>query len=76
VLLDGEDILTRRVKQDIAAAARQGSAWCSRSRRRSRCRSYDNIAFGVRLYEKLSVPRWTSRVEEALRRAHRALGTR
>ena len=31
---------------------------------------YDNVAFGVRLYEQLPPrPRWTQRVEEALRRA-------
>ena len=51
VLLDGENILAPASTWRSCAP---GSAWCSRSRRRFRCRVFDNVAFGVRLYERMS----------------------
>ena len=50
VLLDGEDIF-RRSRISICCA--RASAWCSRSPPRFPMSIYENIAFGIRLYERL-----------------------
>jgi phosphate transport system ATP-binding protein len=58
VMLDGENI-SRLSDLNLCVRA---SAWCSRSRRRSMT-IYDNIAFGVRLYEKLPKSGMDARVD-------------
>ena len=49
-------------------AARPPSAWCSRSRRPFPMTIYENIAFGIRMYERLPRAELDVRVEQALRR--------
>ena len=60
----GRDHLQRpehpRLRTSTSTCCGRRSAWCSRSRRRFPMSIYDNIAFGVRLYENLSPARWTS----------------
>nr|WP_319418001.1 phosphate ABC transporter ATP-binding protein PstB [Phenylobacterium soli] len=66
VLLDGEDILGRGV--DLAALrARVGMVFQKPTP--FPMSIYDNVAYGVRLYEKLSKGDMAQRVEESLRRA-------
>jgi phosphate transport system ATP-binding protein len=66
VLLDGENILSP--KQDLnLLRARIGMVFQKPTP--FPMSIYDNIAFGVRLYEKLSRPEMDERVEFALRRA-------
>ncbi len=66
VLLDGQDILAG--KQDPAQLrARVGMVFQQPTP--FPMSIYDNVAFGVRLYEKLSRPDMDARVEESLRRA-------
>jgi phosphate transport system ATP-binding protein len=66
VLLDGEDILGRGV--DLAALrARVGMVFQKPTP--FPMSIYDNVAYGVRLYEKLSKHDMAHRVEESLRRA-------
>ncbi len=57
ILLDGDNILTN--SQDIALLrAKVGMVFQKPTP--FPMSIYDNIAFGVRLFEKLSVPTWTS----------------
>ena len=66
VLLDGENILSPR--QDVnLLRARIGMVFQKPTP--FPMSIYDNIAFGVRLYERLSKPDMDARVESALRRA-------
>src|SRR5207302_7884787 len=66
VLLDGEDILSP--KQDVnLLRARIGMVFQKPTP--FPMSIYENIAFGIRLYERLSKPELDSRVEHALRRA-------
>ena len=66
VLLDGDDILGRGV--DLAALrARVGMVFQKPTP--FPMSIYDNVAYGVRLYEKLSKAEMGPRVEESLRRA-------
>ncbi|MBI1200160.1 MAG: phosphate ABC transporter ATP-binding protein PstB [Phenylobacterium sp.] len=66
VLLDGEDVLGPRV--DVAALrARVGMVFQKPTP--FPMSIFDNVAYGVRLYEKLSRADLTNRVEESLRRA-------
>jgi phosphate transport system ATP-binding protein len=66
ILLDGENILERGV--DLAnLRARIGMVFQKPTP--FPMSVYDNVAYGVRLYEKLSKPDMDARVEEALRRA-------
>ena len=66
VLLDGENILASRVdltqlRARIGMVFQQPTPFPMSI--------YDNVAFGVRLYEKLSRPDMDARVEDSLRRA-------
>ncbi|HLK24217.1 MAG TPA: phosphate ABC transporter ATP-binding protein PstB [Caulobacteraceae bacterium] len=66
IMLDGEDILERRV--DVATLrSRVGMVFQKPTP--FPMSIYDNVAFGVRLYEGLSRPDMDARVEEALRKA-------
>jgi phosphate transport system ATP-binding protein len=66
VLLDGEDVLARGV--DLAALrARVGMVFQKPTP--FPMSIFDNVAYGVRLYEKLSRAEMAGRVEESLRRA-------
>jgi phosphate transport system ATP-binding protein len=66
VLLDGEDVLARGV--DLAALrARVGMVFQKPTP--FPMSIYDNVAYGVRLYERLSKAEMAGRVEESLRRA-------
>jgi phosphate transport system ATP-binding protein len=66
VLLDGEDVLARGV--DLAALrARVGMVFQKPTP--FPMSIFDNVAYGVRLYEKLSRHDLAARVEESLRRA-------
>jgi len=66
VLLDGEDMLASRV--DVAALrARVGMVFQKPTP--FPMSIFDNVAYGVRLYEKLSKADLANRVEESLRRA-------
>ena len=66
VLLDGEDVLGPRV--DVAALrARIGMVFQKPTP--FPMSIYDNVAYGVRLYEKLSKADMAARVEDSLRRA-------
>jgi len=65
IYIDGEDILSPR--QDLNRL-RAKVGMCSRNRRRSPMSIHDNIAFGVRLYESLSMRETEERVEWALRK--------
>jgi phosphate transport system ATP-binding protein len=66
VLLDGEDILSP--KQDLnLLRARIGMVFQKPTP--FPMSIYENIAFGIRLYERLSKPDMDARVESALRRA-------
>ncbi|MCC7347867.1 MAG: phosphate ABC transporter ATP-binding protein PstB [Variibacter sp.] len=66
VLLDGEDILSGRVDVNLLRA-RIGMVFQKPTP--FPMTIYDNIAFGVRLYEKLPRAALDARVEQALRRA-------
>jgi phosphate transport system ATP-binding protein len=66
VLLDGENILARgvdlpRLRSRIGMVFQQPTPFPMSI--------YDNVAFGVRLYESLGKPELDARVEESLRRA-------
>jgi phosphate transport system ATP-binding protein len=66
VLLDGSDILDRKVdltvlRSRIGMVFQQPTPFPMSI--------YDNVAFGVKLYEKLSKPDMDARVEDSLRRA-------
>jgi phosphate transport system ATP-binding protein len=66
VLLDGEDVLASRV--DVAALrARIGMVFQKPTP--FPMSIFDNVAYGVRLYERLSKADLSNRVEESLRRA-------
>jgi phosphate transport system ATP-binding protein len=66
VLLDGEDVLSPRV--DVAALrARVGMVFQKPTP--FPMSIFDNVAYGVRLYEKLSRSDLAARVEDSLRRA-------
>ncbi|MBL8552995.1 MAG: phosphate ABC transporter ATP-binding protein PstB [Phenylobacterium sp.] len=66
VILDGENMLSPRV--DVAALrARVGMVFQKPTP--FPMSIYDNVAYGVRLYEKLSKSEMADRVEESLRRA-------
>jgi phosphate transport system ATP-binding protein len=66
VLLDGDDVLSRSV--DLAALrARVGMVFQKPTP--FPMSIYDNVAYGVRLYERLSKANMHERVEESLRRA-------
>ena len=66
ILLDGEDILDRSV--DLTAL-RSRIGMVFQQPTPFPMSIYDNVAFGVRLYEPLSKPDLDQRVEESLRRA-------
>ncbi len=66
VLLDGEDILDRKVDLN-RLRARVGMVFQKPTP--FPMSIYDNIAYGVRLYEKLSRSEMDDRVEDALRKA-------
>jgi len=66
VLLDGEDILGPRVNV-AALRARIGMVFQKPTPFPKSI--FDNVAYGVRLYEKMSKPDLANRVEESLRRA-------
>ena len=66
VLLDGEDILGSRVN---VAALRARIGMVFQKPTPFPMSIFDNVAYGVRLYEKMSKPDLTNRVEESLRRA-------
>ncbi|MGA8171273.1 MAG: phosphate ABC transporter ATP-binding protein PstB [Methylocystis sp.] len=66
VLLDGENILDPRVDVNLLRS-RVGMVFQKPTP--FPMSIYDNIAFGIRLYEKLSKPALDERVEEALRGA-------
>ena len=66
ILLDGENILDRgfdlpKLRSRVGMVFQQPTPFPMSI--------YDNVAFGVRLYEKLSKPDLDARVEESLRRA-------
>jgi phosphate transport system ATP-binding protein len=66
VLLDGQDVLAPRT--DLSALrARVGMVFQKPTP--FPMSVFDNVAYGVRLYEKLSKPEMARRVEESLRRA-------
>src|SRR6185312_17273739 len=66
IMLDGENILSRKV--DVATLrSRVGMVFQKPTP--FPMSIYDNVAFGVRLYEKLSKADLDSRVEDSLRRA-------
>ena len=66
VLLDGEDILGSRVN---VAALRARIGMVFQKPTPVPMSIFDNVAYGVRLYEKMSKPDLANRVEESLRRA-------
>ena len=66
VLLDGEDILGSRVN---VAALRARIGMVFQKPTPFPMSIFDNVAYGVRLYEKMSRPDLAIRVEESLRRA-------
>ena len=66
VLLDGEDILGSRVN---VAALRARIGMVVQKPTPFPMSIFDNVAYGVRLYEKMSKPDLANRVEESLRRA-------
>ncbi len=66
VLLDGEDILSPRVN---VAALRARIGMVFQKPTPFPMSIFDNVAYGVRLYEALSKPDMAVRVEESLRRA-------
>ena len=66
VLLDGENILEPRPGPQ---SLRARSAWCSRSRRRSRCRSTRISPSGCACSRSCRAPNWTRGSKQALRRA-------
>ena len=66
VLLDGEDILGSRVN---VAALRARIGMVFQKPTPFPMSIFDNVAYGVRLYEKMSKPDLANRVEESLRRA-------
>ena len=66
VLLDGEDILGSRVN---VAALRARIGMVFQKPTPFPMSIFDNVAYGVRLYEKMSRPDLANRVEESLRRA-------
>ena len=67
VLLDGENILDRRRRTSTCCAPR--SAWCSRSRRRSRCRSTTTSPSACGSTRRCRKSEMDERVEWALRKA-------
>jgi phosphate transport system ATP-binding protein len=66
VILDGEDILSGRID---AAALRARVGMVFQKPTPFPMSIYDNVAYGVRLYEKLSRSEMAERVEQSLRRA-------
>jgi phosphate transport system ATP-binding protein len=66
ILLDGQDVLDRKVE---VATLRSRVGMVFQKPTPFPMSIYDNVAFGVRLYEQLSKPDMDKRVEEALRRA-------
>ena len=66
VLLDGEDILSPKAN---VAAIRARIGMVFQKPTPFPMSIYDNVAYGVRLYENLSKPDMANRVEESLRRA-------
>ena len=66
VLLDGEDVLSPRTN---VAAVRARIGMVFQKPTPFPMSIYDNVAYGVRLYETLSKPDMANRVEESLRRA-------
>lgn len=66
VLLDGEDILGSRVN---VAALRARIGMVFQKPTPFPMSIFDNVAYGVRLYEKMSKPDLANRVEESLRKA-------
>jgi len=66
VLLDGEDILGSRVN---VAALRARIGMVFQKPTPFPMSIFDNVAYGVRLYEKMSKPELANRVEESLRKA-------
>jgi phosphate transport system ATP-binding protein len=66
VLLDGEDVLGPRVN---VAALRARIGMVFQKPTPFPMSIFDNVAYGVRLYETLSKPDLANRVEESLRRA-------
>ena len=66
VLLDGEDILGPRVN---VAALRARIGMVFQKPTPFPMSIFDNVAYGVRLYERMSRPDLANRVEESLRRA-------
>ena len=66
VLLDGEDILGPRVN---VAALRARIGMVFQKPTPFPMSIFDNVAYGVRLYEKMSKPDLVNRVEESLRKA-------
>ena len=66
VLLDGEDILGSRVN---VAALRARIGMVFQKPTPFPMSIFDNVAYGVRLYEKMLKPDLANRVEESLRRA-------
>ena len=67
IMLDGEDIL--RPRRRPRHAARHASAWCSRSRRRFRCRSTTTSPSACGSTRTSRKADMDARVEESLRRA-------
>ena len=66
VILDGEDVLGPRVN---VAALRARVGMVFQKPTPFPMSIFDNVAYGVRLYEQLSKPDLANRVEESLRRA-------
>jgi len=66
VLLDGDDVLGPRVN---VAALRARVGMVFQKPTPFPMSIFDNVAYGVRLYEQLSKPEMANRVEESLRRA-------
>ena len=66
VLLDGEDVLSTRVN---VAALRAKVGMVFQKPTPFPMSIFDNVAYGVRLYERLSKPDLAERVETSLRRA-------
>ncbi len=67
VMLDGDDILLAQAGSSTCCA--RGSAWCSRSRRRSRCRSTRTSPSASASTRSCPKSELDGRVESALRRA-------
>jgi phosphate transport system ATP-binding protein len=66
ILLDGENILTSRME---LARLRSRIGMVFQKPTPFPMSIYDNVAYGVRLYERLSKPDMDERIEESLRRA-------